>query len=86
MILKVRATWLVRAISACILASMMVGPVQAQQASPELSASEQAVCRSDAIKFCFFSLANADWVRACLRKNKPSLSTPCQKLLTSRGN
>jgi hypothetical protein len=58
----------------------------AQQNPPGISDAEQAVCRADAIKFCFFSLASADAVRACLRSNKPSLSAPCQKLLTSRGN
>ena len=62
------------------------GHAAAQQPSRELSAEEQSLCRADAIRFCFFSIANAEALRACLRSKKPSLSTPCQRLITSRGN
>jgi hypothetical protein len=54
--------------------------------SPDASAEEQAACRSDAIKFCFFKIPNGDALRACLRDKKPKLSQRCQALLTSRGN
>jgi hypothetical protein len=59
---------------------------QAQQISGALSAQEQALCRPDAIRLCLFSVANADALRACLRRNKPELSPPCRKLIESRGN
>jgi hypothetical protein len=54
--------------------------------SPDATAEEQAACRSDAIKFCFFKIPNGEALRACLRDKKPKLSTACQNLLTSRGN
>jgi hypothetical protein len=54
--------------------------------SPDATAEEQAACRSDAIKFCFFKIPNGEALRACLRDKKPKLSKPCQALLTSRGN
>jgi hypothetical protein len=58
----------------------------AQQPSKDLSSTEQAACRGDAIRFCFFSIANADALKPCLRRNKPDLSTSCRKLLELRGN
>jgi hypothetical protein len=72
--------------AASICTMFLAGAALAQQNPPGISNAEQAVCRSDAIKFCFFRLYSADSVRSCLRANKPSLSAPCQKLLTSRGN
>jgi hypothetical protein len=57
----------------------------AQQPSSDLSREEQAACRPDAIKLCFFSIPSADGLRACLRRNKPSLSSPCRALIESRG-
>jgi hypothetical protein len=57
----------------------------AQQPSPDLSREEQAACRSDAIRLCFFSIPGADGLRACLRRNKPNLSPPCRALIESRG-
>jgi hypothetical protein len=54
--------------------------------SPDATAEEQAACRSDAIKFCFFKIPNGDALRKCLRDKKPKLSAKCQALLTSRGN
>jgi hypothetical protein len=61
-------------------------PAHAQQPSRELSAEEQTACRSDAIRLCFFKIANADALKACLRTNKPDLSPSCKKLIESRGN
>jgi hypothetical protein len=58
----------------------------AQQAPTGVSNAENAACRSDAIRLCFFSLASADGLRTCLRGKKPSLSVPCRKLIESRGN
>jgi hypothetical protein len=58
----------------------------AQQQPAGVSEQEQAACRPDAIRLCFFSLATSDGLRACLRRNKPSLSPPCKKLIESRGN
>jgi hypothetical protein len=58
----------------------------AQRPSKDLSSTEQAACRSDAIRLCFFSIANADALKDCLRGKKPDLSASCRKLLESRGN
>ena len=57
----------------------------AQKPSPELTQEEQAACTSDAIRMCFTSIGQADAMRACLRRNKPNLSTSCRKLIESRG-
>ena len=54
--------------------------------SPDASAEEQAACRPDAIKFCFFKIPNGDALKKCLRDKKPKLSARCQALITSRGN
>ncbi|MGL5363156.1 MAG: hypothetical protein ACRDBH_09760 [Bosea sp. (in: a-proteobacteria)] len=70
--------------SALLLA--MSASAQSQQEPPGFSAQEQAACRPDAIRLCFFSLATSDGVRMCLRRNKASLSPPCKKLVESRGN
>jgi hypothetical protein len=68
------------------LALNPVKEAASQQPSRDLTAQEQTVCRSDAIRFCFFRITNADALRSCLRSNKANLSTPCQNLITSRGN
>jgi hypothetical protein len=60
--------------------------VYAAAPSPDATAEEQAACRSDAIKFCFFKIPNGEALRKCLRDKKPKLSQRCQALLTSRGN
>lgn len=62
------------------------GLARAQQPSRALTAEEQSMCRADAIRFCFFSIANAEALRACLRSKKAQLSPSCQKLISSRGN
>jgi hypothetical protein len=56
------------------------------QAPSGVSSQEDAACRSDAIRLCFFSIPSADNLKACLRRNKPDLSTSCRKLIESRGN
>jgi hypothetical protein len=58
---------------------------QAQQPSKDLSSQEQALCRSDAIRLCFFKISDAAALRACLRSNKADLSAPCRKMIESRG-
>jgi hypothetical protein len=58
----------------------------AQTPAPDVSPTEMAACRSDAIRVCFFSIAQTDALRACLRRNKSDLSTGCRKLIESRGN
>ena len=58
---------------------------QAQKPSPELTQEEQSACTSDAIRMCFINIGQADSMRACLRRNKPNLSTSCRKLIESRG-
>jgi hypothetical protein len=60
--------------------------IHAAAPSADATTEEQAACRSDAIKFCFFKIPNGEALRACLRDKKPKLSKPCQDLLTSRGN
>jgi hypothetical protein len=70
----------------CALAQSFIGHAAAQQPSRGLTAEEQSMCRADAIRYCFFSIANAEALRSCLRSKKLSLSAPCQKLITSRGN
>ena len=71
-----------------ILALFALNPNIAAAAapSPDASAEEQAACRSDAIKFCFFKIPNGDALKKCLRDKKPKLSARCQALITSRGN
>jgi hypothetical protein len=70
-------------IALCLLLPIMA---TAQEAAPEVTAEEQALCRPDAIRLCFFKLGNAEKLRACLRKNKEDLSAPCLGLIESRGN
>lgn len=66
---------------------MAVAPAAyAQTPAPQITAEEQALCRPDAIRLCFFKLANADALRACLRSKKPALSAPCRALIEKRGN
>jgi hypothetical protein len=62
-----------------------LGMAQAQQPSKDLSSEEQALCRSDAIRLCFFKINDAEALRSCLRSNKPNLSAGCRKLIESRG-
>jgi hypothetical protein len=72
-----------------LTAALVLAPAvsaSAQQPSRDLSAEEQSMCRADAIRFCFFSIANAEALRMCLRSKKVQLSAPCQKLISSRGN
>jgi hypothetical protein len=69
-----------------VLAGVYVATAQAQQPSRDLSNEEQAACRSDAIRLCFFKISNAEALKACLRSNKPDLSPSCKKLIESRGN
>jgi hypothetical protein len=73
----------------CFLSTLallaMLGGAAGQQASPDLSREEQAACRPDAVRLCFFSIASAESLRACLRRNKPILSASCRALIESRG-
>ncbi len=68
------------------LSSTAIYNALAQQTPAGVSAQEEAACRSDAIKLCFFSLLSADNLRACLRRNKTDLTPACRKLIESRGN
>jgi hypothetical protein len=65
-----------------IIAFTMLSPEAsfAQTPSPNVSAAEMSACRGDAIRLCFFSIAQADALRDCLRHNKPGLSQSCRKL------
>ncbi len=54
--------------------------------TPELTDTERALCRPDAIRLCLFKLGDAEALRQCLRDNREDLSTPCLDLLKSRGN
>jgi hypothetical protein len=76
------------AFQAILLACLLLPAIPAfsQTPAPELTAEEQALCRPDAIKFCFFKIGRADALRQCLRDNRERLSSPCQGLLASRGN
>ncbi len=69
---------------ACLV--MPAFPAFSQTNAPELTAEEQALCRPDAIKFCFFRIGRAEALRQCLRDHREQLSAPCQGLLASRGN
>jgi hypothetical protein len=60
--------------------------VAAQAAPAGVSREEEALCRGDAIRLCFFSLGSSDGLRACLRGKKPRLSDGCRQLIESRGN
>ncbi len=64
-----------------------VAPAALAQAPPAgVTTEENALCRSDAIRLCFFSLGSSDGLRACLRGKKPRLSDGCRQLIESRGN
>ncbi len=67
-------------------ASAMPRVAVAQDAPAGVSREENALCRADAIRLCFFSLASSDGIRACLRSKKPRLSDGCRQLIESRGN
>jgi hypothetical protein len=69
-----------------LLSAPSVVPAFAQTPSPQIIGSEMAACRGDAIRLCFFNIAQADALRACLRRNKSNLSVPCRSLIESRGN
>jgi hypothetical protein len=58
-----------------------INPVAAKE---KLSAQETAVCRSDAISKCFFSLGSAEGTRSCLRKNIAVLSPKCKALVEAK--
>lgn len=77
-----------RAFQALVFACLFMPalPAISQTPAPELTAEEQAVCRPDAIRFCFFKIARAEALRQCLRDNRAALSAPCQGLLAARGN
>jgi hypothetical protein len=68
-------------ICACLLMSQ---PVFSQTAA--LTAEERALCRPDALKFCFFKIGQAEDLRQCLQDNRADLSAACQGLLAKRGN
>jgi hypothetical protein len=75
---------LILAVGALVFATPLM--VQAQTPAPDVSPTEMAACRSDAIRLCFFNIVQTDALRACLRRNKPDLSIRCRKLIESRGN
>ena len=56
-----------------------------QTPAADLTAEEQALCRPDAIRLCFWRIGRAEALRACLRDNRDKLSAPCLALLQSRG-
>jgi hypothetical protein len=71
----------------CLSAAQFVPfTASAQQPSRDITKEEQALCRNDAIRFCFFKISDAEALRACLRANKPDLAPACRKLIESRGN
>jgi hypothetical protein len=71
----------------CLFTALLVPfAAPAQQPSRDLTKEEQARCRNDAIRYCFFKISDADALRACLRANKPDLAPACRKLIESRGN
>jgi hypothetical protein len=69
-----------------VMAIASIDQASAQTASAQISGSEMSACRSDAIRLCFFNVAQAEALRACLRRNKLNLSVPCRSLIESRGN
>jgi hypothetical protein len=77
-----------RAFQALLLACLIMPalPAISQTPAPDLTAEEQALCRPDAIRFCFFKIGRAEALRQCLRDHRDELSAPCQGLLASRGN
>jgi hypothetical protein len=73
------------ALSLLALGVAIASPAYAQTPAKDLTSEEQALCRSDAIRLCFFKISDASALRTCLRSNKSSLSVPCRKLIESRG-
>jgi hypothetical protein len=53
-------------------------------AARTISPQENAACRSDAIRNCFFNLGSGEATRACLRRNVETLSPICKALVTKR--
>jgi hypothetical protein len=58
--------------------------ISAVQAAEAITPQENAVCRKDAIRNCFFSLGSAEATRACLRKNVETLSPKCKALVLKK--
>jgi hypothetical protein len=65
-----------------IISLLAVTPAYAEE--PVISKTENTACRSDAIRYCFFSLASSDATRSCLRKNVTKLSPRCNALIAAR--
>ena len=71
---------------ACLTAFAPINAANAKQPAAELTSQEQALCRSDAIRFCFTKIGRAEAMRTCLRDKKAKLSASCRGLIESRGN
>jgi hypothetical protein len=54
------------------------------QAAEAITPLENAVCRKDAIRNCFFGLGSAETTRACSRKNMEALSPKCKALILKK--
>lgn len=70
-----------------LLGVMLPGLAGTAPAPPAgVSREEEALCRSDAIRLCFFSPGSSEGLRACLRGKRQRLSDGCRQLIESRGN
>jgi hypothetical protein len=47
-------------------------------AAPEATAEQRAACTPDAFRLCASEIPNISAITACMRKNKPNLSTACR--------
>lgn len=47
-------------------------------AAPEATAEQRAACTPDAFRLCSSEIPNISAITACMRKNKPNLSTACR--------
>jgi hypothetical protein len=57
----------------CLAAAVLVPfKASAQQPASDLTKEEQALCRSDAIRLCFFKISDANAQRGCLRTSPTS--------------
>jgi hypothetical protein len=58
----------------------------AVQAAETITPQENAACKPDAIRYCFFSLGSGEATRACLRAKLNVLQPKCSALIKSRLN
>jgi hypothetical protein len=65
------------AFSALVLAASLV-TFAAESSAQVATAEQRAACTPDAFRLCASEIPNIPAITACMRKNKPNLSTACK--------